>query len=595
MSTYAETQTAQPRGGEFLVRQTEPESVFSPEDFSEELRMIGQMTEEFVQNEILPLMDRLEQLEEGLNPMLLRRAGELGLLGIEIPEEYGGTDLPKTAAMLVAEKLAPAGGFSVTYGAHQSIGTLPIVYFGSEEQKRRYLPRLATAELIGAYALTEPNAGSDALGGRTRAELSADGRYWILNGTKMWITNAGFADLFTVFAKVDGEREKFSAFLVERTFEGVSVGAEERKMGIHSSSTRQLILEQVRVPVENLLGEVGQGAKIAFNILNTGRFKLGAGCLGGTKQVLELAARYALERVQFGRPIAQFGLIQEKLAEMALRAYAIESMIYRTAGLIDQAIGSSKDPAHRLRSIEEYAVECSMIKVMGSELLDYAVDEAVQIHGGYGYSREFPVERAYRDSRINRIFEGTNEINRLLTVDMLLRRAMRGQLPLMAAAERVAREVFEPRFEDSEETGPLAAERRVVENLKKAVLAVAGAAAMRYMQALEEEQEIVARVADMAMWTYAAESALLRTLKLRGRGLDTSLQEDMTRLYVAKAAEVAAALGREALARFLEGDELRLHLAALRRFTRQEPINTIALRRRIAQAVLEAGGYPVGR
>ncbi|MCS7082719.1 MAG: acyl-CoA dehydrogenase family protein [Bacteroidetes bacterium] len=588
-----ETPIQQLKGGEFLIRKSEPEAVFSPEDFSEELRMIGQMTEDFVQQEVLPLMERLERLEEGLNVKLLRRAGELGLLAIEIPEAYGGTDLPKTAAMLVAEKLAPAGGFSVTYGAHQSIGTLPIVYFGNEEQRRRYLPRLATGELIGAYALTEPNAGSDALGGRAHAVRSADGRHWVLNGTKMWITNAGFADLFTVFAKVDGEREKFSAFLVERSFAGLSTGAEERKMGIHSSSTRQLILENVHVPEENLLGEVGQGAKIAFNILNTGRFKLGAGCVGGAKQVLGLTARYALERVQFGRPIAQFGLIQEKLAEMALRTYAVESMVYRTAGLIDQAIGSSKDPRHRLKSIEEYAIECSVIKVMGSELLDYVVDEAVQIHGGYGYSQEFAVERAYRDSRINRIFEGTNEINRLLIVDMLFRRALRGHLPLMAAAERVAQEVLEPQFEEAPLTSPLEYALHVVENLKKATLAVAGAAALHYREALEEEQEIVARIADMLMHTYAAESALLRTRKLQASGLQAQVQEAMARLYVYEAAETVAARGKEALARFLEGDELRLHMSALRRFTRHDPLNAIALRRQIAQAVLEAGGYPV--
>ncbi len=580
------------KGGIFLVETADPASVFIPEDFSEELRMVGKTAEDFVTNEIVPHLEEMEKLKPGVNEELLRKMGELGLLGIEIAEEYGGIDLPKSASMLIAEKLAPSGGFATTFGAHQSIGSLPIVYFGTEEQKQKYLPRLATAELIGAYALTEPDAGSDALGGKTKATLSDDGKYYILEGTKMWITNAGFANIFTVFAKVDGEKEKFSAFIVERDWEGVSTGAEEKKMGIKSSSTRMLILDKVKVPVENLLGEIGQGAKIAFNILNTGRFKLGAGAVGGAKSALAIAAKYAQERKQFGLPIAKFGMMQEKLAEIALRIYAVESVVYRTAGLIDEAIGEETDGFKRLKCIEEYAVECSIIKVMGSEVLDFAVDEGVQIHGGYGFSAEYAIERAYRDSRIQRLYEGTNEINRLLIPGMLLKRAMKGELPLLAAAQKVSQELMSPSEDKPTDGSLLAEELRVVENLKKAVLMLAGSAAMKFGPNLEREQEVMARIADIIMLAYASESAILRTRKLAARGEDVKLQEAMTRVYVHDAAERAATLAREAVCRYVEGNELPMYMSGLRRLTKHDAVNTIALRRDIAKAVLEHSAYP---
>lgn len=582
------------KGGAFLMEEATPETVFSPEDFGDELRMIGQVASDFVENEIAPNIEKMEKLEPGLSEDLLRKLGDMGLLGIEIPEEYGGTDLPKTAAMLVAEKFAPSGGFSTTYGAHQSIGSLPTVYFGNAAQKEKYLPKLNSAELIAAYALTEPNAGSDALGGQTKATLSDDGKYYILEGTKMWITNAGFADLFTVFARVDGQKEKFSAFLVERTMDGVSTGAEERKMGIKSSSTRMLILDKVKVPVENLLGEVGQGAKIAFNILNTGRFKLGAGGLGGAKSSMAIAAKYAQERKQFGQAIANFGMIQEKLAEMAIRTYAVESTLYRTAGLIDDAIGDKKDGFEKLKCIEEYAVECSIIKVMGSELLDYVVDEAVQIHGGYGYSAEYAIERAYRDSRILRLYEGTNEINRMLIPGMLLKRAMKGELPLMAAAQGVQKKVMDPSLEEQNDGGLLGEELRAVKNLKNLVLMLAGSAAMKFGAKLDAEQETMANIADIIMALYASESAILRTRKLNARGMETKVHEEMTKVYVHDAVERCVLFGRRAICRITENEqEIAVYMGALKRFTRHAAINTIALRRSIAQKVLETTGYPV--
>jgi alkylation response protein AidB-like acyl-CoA dehydrogenase len=582
------------QGGAFLMEEAAPETVFSPEDFSDELKAIGQMTSDFLENEIMPQMDKMEKLEPGISENLLRKLGELGMLGIETPEEYGGTDLAKTAAVLVAERLAPAGGFSTTYGAHQSIGTLPTVYFGNKAQKEKYLAKLNTAEIIGAYALTEPNAGSDALGGQMKAVLSEDGKHYVLDGTKMWITNAGFADLFTVFARVDGEKEKFSAFLVERTFEGVSTGAEEHKMGIKSSSTRMVILDKVRVPVENLLGEVGQGAKIAFNILNTGRFKLGAGGLGGAKNALEIATKYAQGRKQFGQAIANFGMIQEKLAEMAIRIFAVESTLYRTAGLIDEAIGDTKDGGEKMKCIEEYACECSISKVLGSELLDYVVDEGVQIHGGYGFSAEYPIERAYRDSRILRLYEGTNEINRMLIPGMLLKRAMKGGLPLMQAAQGVQKKVMDASLEEQNDGGILGEEYRAVRNLKNVVLMLTGTAAMKFGTKLDVEQELMARIADIIMNVYASESAILRTRKLHNRGEDTELMEQMTRVYVNDAIERSASIGRDAVCRLTEDEqEIAVFIGALKRFTRHATVNTVALRRSIAAKVLEASAYPV--
>ena len=566
------------KGGGWLLEA--PETVYAPEDFDETVREIARTTRTFAEREVLPLLDRMEHGELELNLDLMRKAGALGLLAVEIPEEYGGLDLPKVVSTVIAEELAGTGGFSVTYGAHSSIGTLPLVYFGTEEQKRKYLPRLASGEWVAAYCLTEPGSGSDALAARTRATLSEDGKHYVLNGVKQWISNAGFAQLFTVFAKVDGEH--FTAFLVERNTPGLSFGPEEKKMGIKASSTRQVILQDVRVPVENVLGEIGKGHKIAFNVLNVGRYKLGAGAIGGSKRALELSAKYAKERHQFGRPIASFGLIQEKLAEMATRIYAGESAVYRTVGLIDEALEGKKGAEAVLAGIEEYAVEASIIKVLGSEVLDYAVDEGVQIHGGYGYSQEYPIERAYRDARINRIFEGTNEINRLLIPGMLLRRAMKGHLPLFQAAQRLQKELLEPSFEEPEDR-----EAAYVQNLKKLALMVMGLAALRFGEKVEEEQEVLAAAADILIETYAAESGLLRARRLGG------VAQAMARFYLLQALDRAQVRALGVLPRLAEGDELRLALSAARRLTKREALDLVAIRREVAQAVLEREGYPL--
>lgn len=566
------------KGGGWLLEA--PEAIYTPEDFDETVREIARTTRTFAEREVLPLLERMEHGELELNLGLMKKAGELGLLAVEIPEAYGGLDLPKVVSTVIAEELSGTGGFSVTYGAHSSIGTLPLVYFGTEEQKRKYLPKLASGEWVAAYCLTEPGSGSDALSARTRATLSEDGKHYVLNGVKQWISNAGFAQLFTVFAKVDGEH--FTAFLVERGTPGLSFGPEEKKMGIKASSTRQVILEDVKVPVENVLGEIGKGHKIAFNVLNVGRYKLGAGAIGGSKRALELSAHYARERVQFGRPIAHFGLIQEKLAEMATRIYAGESAIYRTVGLIDEALEVKKGAEAVLAGIEEYAVEASVIKVLGSEVLDYVVDEGVQIHGGYGYSQEYPIERAYRDARINRIFEGTNEINRLLIPGMLLRRAMKGQLPLFQAAQRLQKELLEPSFEEPEDW-----EAAYVQNLKKLALMVMGLAALRFGEKVEEEQEVLAAVADILIETYAAESGLLRARRLGG------VAQAMARLYLLQALDRAQVRALGVLPRLTEGDELRLALSAARRLTKREALDLVAIRREVAQAVLEREGYPL--
>ncbi|AFZ69217.1 acyl-CoA dehydrogenase family protein [Deinococcus peraridilitoris] len=574
------------KGGMFLVARQDHTQIFTPEDFDDVLRQIADTTSTFVEREVMPVMADLEAKKEGLNRALLRRTGELGLTAVEIPEEYGGLDLPKAASVIIAEKTAKTGGFGVTYGAHQSIGSLPTVYFGNAAQKEKYLPQLATAEMVAAYCLTEPSSGSDAQAAKTTAVLSDDGSYYTLNGSKMWISNGGIADLFTVFAQIKTpEGNKFSAFLVERAFGGVSTAAEEHKMGIRSSSTVVLNLDNVRVPAENLLGGVGVGAKIAFNILNVGRYKLGAGGVGGAKDALELSTCYALEREQFGQAIANFGAVQEKLANIAIRTYAVESALYRLVGLIDSAIENGTD---KLKAIEEYAVEASILKVLGSELLDYAVDEGVQIHGGVGYSQEYAIERAYRDSRINRIFEGTNEINRLLIPGHLLKRAMKGELPLMQAAQKLQSELMEFSLDENESDEPLTAEARSVENLKKLALMIAGAAAMKYGPKLESRQEVLMRVADIVMLAFAGESAVLRTRKL---GLP-ELQVEMTQVYVYEAAEKAATLAREALGMIAEGDEQRVMLSAVKRFTKHEALNTIRLRRHVTKAVLEQGGYP---
>lgn len=570
------------RGGEYLLKQAAPADVFIPEDFDDELRMIAQTTEEYVEHEVRPVLDRLNVLEPGLSEQLMQKAGELGLLAIEIPEEYGGAQLSKTAATIVAEYSAGSSGFNTTISAHSTIGTLPLVYFGTHEQKQKYLPKLGSGEWVGAYALTEPEAGSDALGGRTTAVLSDDGKHYILNGSKMWISNAGFARLFTVFAKVDGDRKKFSAFLVEHDRPGLSLGAEEKKMGIKSSSTRQVMFENVKIPVENLLGEIGQGAKIAFNILNSGRFKLGASCVGAVKRIIAMSAAYAQERKQFGVPIASFGLIREKLAEMAIRTYAAESATYRTIGMIDDMIGDDKSLDTQLKSIEEYAIECSFIKVLGSELIDFAVDEGVQIHGGYGYSADYEIERAYRDARINRIYEGTNEINRLIMPGMLLKRALRGELALFAQAGAQV-EVQLPVLQQ---------ELQTLNALKKTAIAILGQAAKKYDKALENEQELLARIADMMMAIFAAESAILRTAKLHAAGKDSELFQALAQAYAAGAVEKCTASAREALSLFAQGEALHKQLAALAKIQSQ-PVNSIALRRTVADAVLKVTGYPV--
>lgn len=568
------------KGGGWLLEV--PERVYTPEDFDESVKEIARTTRTFVEKEVLPLLERMEHGELELNVPLMRKAGELGLLAIEVPEEYGGLDLPKVISTVVAEELSGSGGFSVTYGAHTSIGTLPLVYFGTEEQKRKYLPKLASGEWIAAYCLTEPGSGSDALAAKARATLSEDGKYYILNGVKQFISNAGFAHLFTVFAKVDGEH--FTAFLVERDTPGLSFGPEEKKMGIKASSTRQVILEDVKVPVENVLGEIGKGHKIAFNVLNVGRYKLGAGAVGGAKRALELSAQYATQRVQFGRPIGRFGLIQQKLGEMASRIYAAESAVYRTVGLIDEALSGKKGAEAVMAGIEEYAVEASIIKVLGSEVLDYVVDEGVQIHGGYGYIQDYPIERAYRDARINRIFEGTNEINRLLIPGMLLRRALKGQLPLIQAAQKLQKELLEPSFEEPEDV-----ELHQIAGLKKLALMVAGLAVQKYGQGVEEEQEVLGTVADILIDAYAAESALLRARRLGG------LAPVLARIYLVQALDRAQAGALSVLPRLVEGDEARVVYSAARRLTKREPVDLVALRRQAAEAVLEAGGYPIPR
>src|SRR5437867_810327 len=503
-------------GGSFLLEERTPDEVFTPEDFTEQHLLIAQTAEEFAQNEIIPNIEKMERKDFSITRELLKKAGELGLSGVEIPEAYGGLEMDKVTAAVIADRIAKYAGFATTWGGHTGIGTLPIVYFGTEEQKKKYLPRLAAGEKVGAYALSEATSGSDALNCRSRAVLSADGKHYVLNGEKMWITNAGFADLFTVFAKVEGE--KFTAFLVERTFPGFSVGAEEHKMGIRGSSTCPIILNDCQVPVENVLGEIGKGHVIAFNILNVGRFKLGAMCVGGARVALENSIAYAKQRKAFGKVIADFGLVREKLANMASLIYVGESLVYRTVGMMDMALNeidkSGVDAAKETRkAIEEYAVECSIVKVWASEMVDYVVDETVQIYGGYGFVEEYPAERAYRDARINRIFEGTNEINRLIITGLLLKRAIFGQLPLNLAIKQLMDEVLAGPSLGEDPEGPLAKEQMLVASAKKLGLFAAGAATQKYMQQIEQQQEIMAAIADIVIEVYAMDSALLRTMK----------------------------------------------------------------------------------
>jgi alkylation response protein AidB-like acyl-CoA dehydrogenase len=583
-------------GGSFLLEARTPDEVFTPEDFTEQHQLIGQTTEEFAVNEILPNAEKIEHKDFSVTRDLLKKAGELGLSGVEIPEAYGGLEMDKVTAAVIADHIAKYAGFATTWGGHSGIGTLPIVYFGTEEQKKKYLPRLATGEMVGAYALSEASSGSDALNCRTRAELSKDGKHYILNGEKMWITNAGFADLFTVFAKIDGE--KFTAFLVEKSFPGFSIGGEEHKMGIRGSSTCPIILNDCKVPVDNLLGDIGKGHIIAFNILNVGRFKLGAMCVGGARVSIENAIGYAKQRKAFGKVIADFGLVREKLANMATLIYVGESMVYRTVGMMDVALDevdkSGADAVKETRkAIEEYAVECSILKVWGSEMIDYVVDETVQVYGGYGFVEEYPAERAYRDARINRIFEGTNEINRLIITGFLLKRAMSGQLPLMPAIKRLMDEVLSGPGGGDDIDGPLADERKLVAQAKKLGLFAAGAATQKYMQAIQDQQEVMGAIADMVIETYAMESAVLRAQKLVEHNGEnaSSLPLAMTRVYVTQAMEKIEAAAKKVIAAVAEGDMLRTQLAILRRLAKYEPFNTIELRQQIATKMIERGKY----
>jgi alkylation response protein AidB-like acyl-CoA dehydrogenase len=594
------TTTAVPKikipGGGFLLEERQTAEVFTPEDFTEQHQMIGQTTEEFAVNEILPNAEKIEHKDFSVSRDLLKKAGELGLSGVEIPEAYGGLEMDKITAAVIAYHMAKYAGFATTWGAHSGIGMLPIVYFGTEQQKQKYLPRLAAGDIVGAYALSEASSGSDAMNCRARAELSADGKHYILNGEKMWITNAGFADLFTVFAKIDGE--KFSAFLVERTFPGFSVGAEEHKMGIRGSSTCPIILNDCKVPVENLLGEIGKGATIAFNILNIGRFKLGAMCLGGARVSLEHAVGYAKQRKAFGKTIGDFGLVREKIANMATLIYVGESLVFRTVGMMDALLSeidkASPDAAKETRkAIEEYAVECSILKVWGSEMVDYVVDETMQIFAGYGFVEEYPAERAYRDSRINRIFEGTNEINRLIITGFLLKRGMSGQLALMPAIKKLMDEVLSGPSMGDEIEGPLAEERKLVAKAKKLGLFAAGAATQKYMTAIQDQQEVMGAIADMTIEIYAMESAVLRTQKLvqvKGEAA-AALPVAMTRIYMTQALEKVESAAKKVIADVAEGDMLRTQLAIVRRLAKHEPFNTIALRQQVAQKTIEAGKY----
>ncbi len=586
------------RGGSFLIEETDPQSVFTPEDLTDEQRMFAQTAEDFVTNEVLANLERTEAQEPGAMVGLLKKAGELGLLMIDVPEKYGGLGLDKATSMLVSEIVSKGGAFATSFGAQTGIGTLPIVYFGTEEQKQKYLPGLASGETISCYCLTEAGSGTDALAARARAELSDDGRYYVLNGEKTFISNGGFADLFIVFAKIDGE--KFSCFIVEKDM-GISLGAEEKKMGIKGSSTVQVYLENTRVPVENLLGEIGKGHKIAFNILNVGRFKLGVGCVGGAKLAFDDAVRYANQRHQFGRPISSFGMIRNKIADMASRIYAVESMSYRTAGLLDailEPIGED-DPEYAektMKGIEEYVVECSMMKIKGSEVLDHVVDEVVQIYGGYGYLADYPAERYYRDARIARIYEGTNEINRMLTPGMLLKRALKGDLPLIDAARRLQDELLEmPSFEEDEAEGPLVEEKKLIDNAKKVAVLMLGLAAQKFGEKLQDEQGVLGHIADLMIEAYAMESAYLRTMKLHAARGDEGARHvvDMTRLYVYDAMGRVDLWTRELLAACAEGDELRTLLAAARRLVRYTPIDGLHLRLRIAERFVESEKYEI--
>lgn len=595
MST-ATVSSAAVKGAEWLIRAASPAETFTPEDFSEEHRMIRDMCNQFLDLEIFPLLDRIDSLEPGLMKSLLAKAGEQGLLATSFPEEFGGLGKDFVTATIINEYLGAGHSFSVAIAAHTGIGTLPILYFGTPEQKQKYIPKLISGEWAGAYGLTEPNSGSDALSAKTTARLSEDGKHYILNGQKCWITNGGFADVYTVFAKVDGK--DFTGFIVERGMEGFTQGPEEHKMGIKGSSTVQLYFQDCKVPVENVLGEIGKGHRIAFNILNIGRLKLAAAAIGGSKRSLSNSIEYAKTREQFKQPIAQFGAIKHKLAQMAIRIFACESALYRTAQWIgdkEHELMAAGKPFNEslLGAAEEYAIECAMLKVDGSEVLDYVVDEGVQIHGGNGFSAEYNASRAYRDSRINRIYEGTNEINRLLTLDMTLKRAMQGRLNLMGPAMEVTKELMSiPDFGATDEQ-PFAAELKLIAGLKKAILLTAGAAVQKLMMKIESEQEVLMNIADMAIATYNAESLLLRTMKQTEREGEAASRFtlDMMRVYLYDAADEVNKKGKDAVNAFADGDELRMILMGLKRFTKAEPFNVKDARRRIADKLIEEGRY----
>ncbi|HUH19302.1 acyl-CoA dehydrogenase family protein [Albibacterium sp.] len=585
------------KGGEFVIRETSYKDVFIPEEFDEEQLMIKQTCIDFIEAEVLPKLDQIDAQEEGLMQNLLDKAGELGLLSVSIPEEYGGFGKNFNTSMLVTDAVGAGHSFAVALSAHTGIGTLPILYYGNEEQKKKYIPRLATGELKAAYCLTEPNAGSDANSGKTSAKLNSAGTHYMLNGQKMWITNGGFADLFIVFAKIDDDKN-LSAFIVERDFGGISMNPEEHKMGIKGSSTRQVFFNDCPVPVENLLSERGNGFKIAVNILNIGRIKLGAAAIGSSKKALDYAINYSNERVQFDLQISKFGAIRHKLAEMAIRNFAVESAAYRAGQNIDDAYeqlvaGGMDSGKARLKSTEQFAIECAILKVWASEMLDYIVDEGVQVYGGMGFSAEAPMERAYRDSRINRIFEGTNEVNRLLIVDMLLKRAMKGELDLIKPAQEVANELMSiPDFEETEDV-LFAYEKRILNNLKKTGLMIAGAAVQKLMMTLSKEQEILMNIADIIGYVYIAESTILRVEKLVAMRGEEAVkgQIDIARVYLDSTVDYVSVAGKQALNAFAEGDELKMMLMGLRRFTKTQPFNSKEARQRIAKQLIEANKY----
>lgn len=583
-------------GGEFLIKESDPQSVFIPEEINEEQKMMVETARDFVQSEIWPKLDAIDKQEPGLTVSLMEKAGELGLLGTSIPEEYGGLGADFNTNTFLSMEMGTSYSFGVSFAAHTGIGTLPILYYGNDEQKAKYLPKLASGEMKSAYCLTEPTSGSDALSAKTTAKLSDGGKYYILNGQKMWITNGGFADILITFAQVDGD--KFTCFIIDTNSPGFTRGEEENKMGIKGSSTRALFLDNVKVPVENVLGEIGKGHYIAFNVLNVGRYKLCAMTTGGAKRFCTIATQYANERKQFGKTIASFGAIKHKLAEQAIRIFVAESATMRTSGLINDkehelmASGKSYSEA-MIGAAEEYAIEAAMLKVFGSEVLDYVVDETVQIHGGYGYSEEYPAARGYRDARINRIFEGTNEINRLLTVDMLVKRSMKGRLNLLGPAMAIQKELMSVPEIGEEPTGVLAKEMKAIQNAKKAILMTAGMAVQKFMQKLADEQEVIMNLTDMLIEVYTSESAILRTQKLATMKSEAELQPyvDMTKVYVSDAMERINVYGKHAIASFAEGDELKLLTLGLKRFTKFDLVNTTKLRRNIADRMIEANGY----